>query len=133
MLDQPTSDELLNAVVAFMREKVIPQLPSRDSFEARVAVSALELVRRSIDQGVRGEQEEKNRLAALLGCGGDLISLNRELCARLATGQVTLATAGVREHIWRTTLEKLAVDQPRYSAYLLALDEHSAATDKRSK
>jgi hypothetical protein len=37
--------------------------------------------------------------------------------ARIAAGAVDLNTPGLAEHLWATTLAKLAVDQPTYASY----------------
>ena len=56
-------------------------------------------------------------MSDLLGGKGSLLDLNRELADKIANGAVDLATPGVREHLWQTTLDKLAVDQPNYASY----------------
>ena len=48
---------------------------------------------------------------------GSLIDLNRALCDRIAKGEVDLQTPGLTEHLWQTTMDKLAVDQPNYASY----------------
>jgi hypothetical protein len=53
----------------------------------------------------------------LLGEQGDLETLNRRLCARIAAGEIGLSTPGLVDHLWQTTLDKLAIDQPNYAAY----------------
>lgn len=124
MQDRPTPDELLEAVIAFLRGKAVELLPPRESFEARVAASALETIRREIGGGARAQEDERQRLVALLDMqSGDIEQLNRELCARIADGRVNLSTPGLREHLWATASEKLAVDQPRYSTYVRARQE----------
>jgi hypothetical protein len=57
----------------------------------------------------------------MLGHDGSLDELNRELCARIRSGEIGLGTPGLGEHLRQTTLAKLAVDQPKYSGYLRAL------------
>ena len=56
-------------------------------------------------------------LTMLLGVHGTLDGLNADLADRIAQGDVDLQTPGVKEHLWQTTLAKLAVDQPNYAAY----------------
>ena len=53
----------------------------------------------------------------LLGMDGSLNELNRTLCERIAKGEVDLQTPGLKEHLWQTTMDKLAVDQPNYASY----------------
>ena len=60
---------------------------------------------------------EVERLTKLLGHDGDLAALNAELAGKIAEGSLTLETPGVKDHLWATTLAKLAVDQPQYGSY----------------
>ncbi len=53
----------------------------------------------------------------LLGVHGTLAGLNADLAERIAQGDIDLETPGVKDHLWQTTLAKLAVDQPNYAAY----------------
>jgi hypothetical protein len=48
---------------------------------------------------------------------GSLMDQNRALADRIASGEVDLTTPGLKEHLWQTTLAKLAVDQPNYASY----------------
>ncbi|GLR86719.1 hypothetical protein GCM10007857_34300 [Bradyrhizobium iriomotense] len=63
------------------------------------------------------DAKEVERLRALLGMDGGVMELNRALAMRIAKGEVDLATPGLAEHLWQTTMDKLAVDQPNYAAY----------------
>jgi hypothetical protein len=127
MQDEPTPKELLEAVIGFLREIAAPALPTREAFDARVAANALELVAREISVGWQAQVDERRRLAALLGNDGELKALNEELSRRLAEGSLDGASAEVSHHLWATTMEKLAVDQPNYSAYRATLAERSCA------
>ena len=60
---------------------------------------------------------EAARLKSLLGVDASLPELNRELAARIARGEADLDTAGIADHLWQTTLDKLAIDQPNYGSY----------------
>jgi len=39
--------------------------------------------------------------------------LNRALSEKIANAEVDLQTPGLSEHLWQTTMDKLAVDQPK--------------------
>jgi hypothetical protein len=52
-----------------------------------------------------------------------LRELNRVLAERIAKGEVDLQTPDVAEHLWQTTMDKLAVDQPNYASYRRELGE----------
>jgi hypothetical protein len=45
------------------------------------------------------------------------------LAGKIASGEADLRTPGLAEHLWQTTLAKLAVDQPNYAAYRRELGE----------
>jgi len=123
MQDQPTPAEILTAVAAFLKTVTGPELAPHTAFQLRVAANALELARRDITLSPAADAAEHQRLITLLGHDGTLLDLNTELSRRLETGEADLTTPGVAEHLWATTLAKLAVDQPNYSGYRAALAE----------
>jgi hypothetical protein len=121
MYDRPTLIELVGAARDFVERQAMPKLEGRVAFHARVAANALAIVERQLQQGPEAEAAERERLRALLGREGSLEEQNRELCARIRSGELDLDTPGLGEHLRATTLAKLAVDQPKYSGYLRAL------------
>jgi hypothetical protein len=92
-------------------------ISGHNAFKLRVAVNALELVTRQLTLEEGGDAAEAARLARLLGIDGPLIELNRALSDKIAKGEVDLETPGLAEHLWQTTMDKLAVDQPNYASY----------------
>jgi hypothetical protein len=127
MQDQPTAAELLEIVAQFMREELVPQLSPHSAFNARVAANAVDIVRRELLLAPASNAAETTRLSTLLGRTDSLEALTRELCARIATGEIGLGTPGLADHLWQTTLDKLAIDQPNYAAYRAALAPTDAA------
>lgn len=123
MQDQPNPAELLPPILAFLREDVMPKLSGRDLYQMRVAINALDLVRRQLELAPASDVAELARLTALLGHDGTLEVLNAELAERIAAGDLTLETPGLPEHLRATAMEKLAVDQPSYAAYQRALEK----------
>jgi hypothetical protein len=124
MQDQPTPSEIIGAVAVFLKTVVAVQTTGATSFQARVAANALEMMRRELDNSPADDAAELARLKALLpGEEGNLFQLNAELARRIETGELDLETPGLKEHLWLTTLAKLAVDQPTYGGYLAALAE----------
>lgn len=117
MREQPSAPELLQAVADFLRDDAIPKLEGLTAFHARVAVNALETVKRELELGAQADTSELAGLRALLGREGSLEVLNRELCARIAAGEMSLETPGLPQHLLRVALDKLSVDQPGYSTY----------------
>ena len=117
MNDTPTPARMLAAVAAFLRDDVLPALQGATAYQARVAANMLDIARRQLELAPAHEAEELSRLRALLAADGGLAALNRLLCERIAAGTLTLSTPGLADHLWRTTLAKLAVDQPGYDTY----------------
>lgn len=122
MQDEPSADTLLDAVMRFLKDEAAPALDGRLAFHARVAANAIDLARRSARLGPQADEDERARLAALLGEDGALATLNARLTASIADGRLGLTSPGVRDHLWRTTMDKLSIDQPAYATYRRALD-----------
>jgi hypothetical protein len=117
MQDEPTPIELINAVAAFLRNDITPLISGNNAFKLRVAINALDLVTRQLALEQGSDAREVERLHALLGMEGSVTDLNRALADRIAKGEVDLATPGLADHLWQTTMDKLAVDQPNYASY----------------
>jgi hypothetical protein len=125
MQDEPTPSELIKAVANFLRNDLTPQLGGHNAFKLRVAINALDLVTRQLTLESSSNVAEAERLSQLLGTEGSLEDLNRVLAGKIASGEADLQTPGLAEHLWQTTLAKLAVDQPNYAAYRRELERKS--------
>src|SRR5262249_8584021 len=108
MMDQPSMRELVDAVREFLETRAMPELKSHTAFHARVAANALAIVVRELDQGPQSAHEELGRLRGLLRKDGTLDELNRELCRRIRKGEFTLDTAGLADHLEKSTRDKVA-------------------------
>ena len=117
MQDEPTLTELTKAVADFLREDIAPLITGHQAFKLRVAYNMLDLVTRQLTLEGPSDAAEAARLKELLGIDGSLIELNRALAEKIAGGEVDLKTPGLADHLWQTTLDKLAVDQPNYASY----------------
>lgn len=117
MQDSPRPEDLLAAVAGFLRDTALPQLQGQAAFHARVAANALDIVRRQLALAPAAEAAEAEALRRLLDAEGSLEQLNQLLCQRIASGALGLHTPGLADHLWRVTLDKLAVDQPGYETY----------------
>lgn len=101
--DRPDLDELLAAVVEFLRDLDVPE---EQRYHLRVAVNVVEIVRRELALGPAQETAHQERLAAL-GVGDDA-----ELARRLRSGE--LDPAAVRAAVLESVVDKLRVANPRY-------------------
>jgi hypothetical protein len=117
MQDEPTPEELIRAVADFLRHEIAPGISGHNAFKLRVSVNALDLVTRQLALAQGSDAAEAVRLTQLLGEEGTLGELNRILADRIANGEADLQTPGLAEHLWQTTMDKLAVDQPNYASY----------------
>jgi hypothetical protein len=117
MQDEPTPEELIKAVADFLRNELAPGISGHNAFKLRVSINALDLATRQLALAQRSDAAEAARLARLLGEEGPLRELNLILADRIAKGEADLQTPGLAEHLWQTTMDKLAVDQPNYASY----------------
>jgi uncharacterized protein DUF6285 len=127
MQDEPTPIELTKAVADFLRNDVTPMISGHNAFRLRVAVNILDLVTRQLTLEEGSEAKEVERLTSLLGMTGSVMELNRVLAERIAKGELDLSSSGLAEHLWQTTMDKLAVDQPNYASYKRELAREKGA------
>jgi hypothetical protein len=123
MQDEPTPTELIKAVADFLRNEITPMIKGHNAFKLRVGINALDLVTRQLALEPESDAAEVMRLSKLLGLQGSLGELNRALAERIAKGEMDLLTPGLSDHLWQTTMDKLAVDQPNYASYKRELGE----------
>jgi hypothetical protein len=122
MQDEPTPIELIKAVADFLRHDMLPESSGHHAFKLRVSINALDLVTRQLALESRSDAAEAARLSQLLGMQGSLPELNRTLADRIAKGELDLQTPGLADHLWQTTMDKLAVDQPNNASYRRELE-----------
>ena len=117
MQDEPRPDELTKAVADFLRDDIAPTISGHNAFKLRVAINMLDLVTRQLTLAQYSDTAEATRMTQLLGMEGSLLELNQALADKIVNGEFDLQTPGLAEHLWQTTLAKLAVDQPNYASY----------------
>ena len=133
MQDSPSPEQLLQAVARYLRDDASPALASAGhaalAYQARVAANMLEMVQRQAALAPAEQTAELARLQQLLGPGaaaGDaaadaatptLAQLNQRLADAISSGAMPSDQPGLADHLWRSTLAKLAVDQPGYETY----------------
>ena len=126
MIDAPHGADMLDAVARLLRDTLIPQLPADTVFQARVAANAIDLVAREIRLGAAAQTDATVRLKALLSLDASLPELEAELAQRIREGQVGADTPGLMDHLWATTLAKMAIDQPSYASYKREIELRAA-------
>lgn len=124
MQDRPAAEDLLAAVRRFLSDTAMPNLQGHAAFSARVAGNVLDILARELALAPGFQKAETRRLKDLLDVApeaqSDLLDLNRELCDKIASGEMDLSNPGLRNHLIKISMGKLAIDQPKYQGYKTA-------------
>lgn len=125
-VNPPDRLQLLDAVLGTLESD--PQAASGvAAYEARIAISLLRILRRELEAGDALLAGERARLTTLVGQDGDASALNARLCELIRRRQIDIADERLLSHLRTTVLAKLAIDNPRYSAYRRATEQAGAA------
>lgn len=117
-MSQTHADELLLAVGTFLRSDLLPQLEGFSAYTTRVAANSLAIVAREIQ--LRPELDRLDAKAAdAYGMQPDDGPVTRQLALKLRDGELAVNAKLVR-YLKQRTLQSLAIDNPKYSGYLLA-------------
>jgi Domain of unknown function (DUF6285) len=114
--DRPTAAELIASVREFLERDVMAATEGRVQFHTRVAINALGMVERELEDAAAFEASERARAAAILGHDGTARDLERELAAAIRAGELDGRADEVRTHVRATVREKLLVANPNYVA-----------------
>ncbi len=112
MIEKPAAAELVRAVIGWLSDQ--DNAAANRPYLTRVAINALSIVERELEQGGIAERDAARRLSALLGCNGDFSILNADLVLRIRTGEIAPDDPALLDHLQRTALAMIAIDQPRY-------------------
>ena len=113
----PTHEELIESVREFVEQEILPAVEGRLAFNTRVAINVLGIVQREIALGEAADEAERAGLVELLGRAGSREELNRALCEHLRAGEQDIPAPALRKHLSKTTMAKLAIDNPKYASY----------------
>ena len=113
----------INKVINYINDELISNLIGHNRFYAFVARNSLQIIKREISLINNFEERENARLENLLKTKGSIRELNKILCERIKTKKIDRKDAELKEHLIKTTMAKLAIDQPNYSGYLKALKD----------
>jgi len=122
MSSSPDPDEILTAAALLVRDELLPALSGELAFKARILANALDLVRRqwvqtTTEDPAKAAQEDA-RLRMLAGGAADTQADPQvELVRRIAAGSLAPDDLRLLDHLWQTTLSRIAVDQPHYASY----------------
>ena len=106
--DRPTAAELVEAVGEWIRRSQIDGEIPPNAFHARVAANMLAIVERELALGPAQARAHTARLEQL-GVADDA-----ELAAAIRSGALDSRAEEVRELVWASVRDKLAVANPMY-------------------
>ena len=106
--DAPNAAQLVEAVREFLEQDVLGATDGRVQFHTRVAINALKMVQRELEAGASPAEDHAARLARLG------VSSEAELAAAIRSGALDERYDEVKELVWETVRDKLAVANPRY-------------------
>lgn len=118
MNNPPSKEELIISIINYIEKDVINELKGQKRFHAHVAKNSLSIILRQLRLEEENNSREKERLAKILKIDGDLTELNRILCEKINNDQINIKDNNLIDHLYKTTMEKLSIDQPSYSGYL---------------
>ena len=119
MNNTPSKEELIISIINYIENDVISELKGQKRFHAHVAKNSLNIILRQLRLEDQNNSREKKRLEEILKIDGDLIELNRILCEKINNEEINIKDNNLIDHLYKTTMEKLSIDQPNYSGYLV--------------
>jgi hypothetical protein len=111
MPDAPT---LLSAAVKYLEDELFPSLDGYHRFKTRVTVNVLNIIRRELEMRDGQAEAERDRLAAILGHGGEAAALSMELSERIRSGAIDLNDPALRAHLRQSVADALAINNPKW-------------------
>ena len=118
MNSNPSKEELIISIINYIENDVISELKGQKRFHAHVAKNSLGIILRQLRLENENNSKEKKRLEEILKIDGDLIELNKILCEKINNEEINIKDNDLIDHLYKTTMEKLSIDQPNYSGYL---------------
>lgn len=108
--------EILDALIEWNRDKIMPGQKSHALFEARVANNALGIAQRAAAWAARFANSSASRLDGL-------DRSHAGLCAALRDGMADIEDSQIWDHLRLSALERLAIDQPKYAGLCAAREK----------
>jgi Domain of unknown function (DUF6285) len=108
--DRPSAGELIESVREWLERDVLATTDGRMHYHARVAINALSIVERELVVGAGQHVAHHDRLQSL-GFADD-----GELASAIRAGDLDDRMPEVRDAVWQSVRDKLAVANPKYLA-----------------
>jgi len=108
--DVPSAAQLVESVREWLQTDVLESTEGRLQYHTRVAINVLSIVERELALGADQQAAHAARLSSL-GVADDA-----ELSAAIRSGALDDRLDEVRELVWQSVCDKLAVANPKYLA-----------------
>jgi len=118
MNNPPSKEELITSIIKFLEDDVIHELKGQKRFHAHVAKNSLSVILREIQLEESNNKSEKERLEKILKTNDSIKKMNKLLCQNIDNEQIDISDNHLIDHLFKTTMEKLSIDQPSYSSFL---------------
>ena len=118
MNNPPSKEELIISIINFLENDIIIELKGQKRIHAHVAKNSLNIVLRQLKLEEVNNSNEMKRLKEILKIEGNLKDLNQILCEKINNEEIDINNDDLIDHLYKTTMEKLSIDQPNYSGYL---------------
>jgi hypothetical protein len=116
----PSATELMDAIREHLDETVRPKLSGKDAYDLRVASNLLAILKRELELGPGAAERAQKRLMDLLQIEAGLDGLNTALSDRIRNREIDPGNDELLIHLRKAALDRLSIDNPKYSAYLRA-------------
>lgn len=116
-LSYPSTVQIVEAVRTFLEKDILTSASGRQAFDTKVAINALLIVERELNNGSQLDSDERKRLVTLLGHEGALEDMNEDLAKAISDGSMGTGDSELIDHLYKSVMGKLSIDNPRYSTY----------------
>ena len=118
MINPPSKEDLIVSIIEFLENDVIQELKGQKRFHAHVAKNSLNIVLRQLKLEEVSSKKEKDRLSKILKTDKTIKEMNKILCSKIDNNNIDIDNNELIDHLFKTTMEKLEIDQPNYSSFL---------------
>ena len=118
MINPPSKEDLIASIIEFLENDVIQELKGQKRFHAHVAKNSLNIVLRQLKLEEVSSEKEKDRLSKILKTDKTIKEMNKILCSKIDNNNIDIENNELIDHLFKTTMEKLEIDQPNYSSFL---------------
>jgi hypothetical protein len=114
---RPTAEELLSAIADLLEDELLPALPEALKHKCRVAGNLARILEREQRLGAEASASEHDRLVALLGSDGDLVTLDALLAKRVRTDDDPTFQDRAWEDLVSVARDDLAIAKPGHDSW----------------